>query len=715
MRKFLFFMAALFIFQTAQLYAIKSRKQTHESFQDFERGKAVNVSILKEGHLSPAPLTRSLLKSGDPFIWDVVRDSKGNLYVGTGNEGRVYRVSADGDSTLYFDAQELQIFALVIDQQDRLFAATSPEGKVYQLTGENESSLYFEPNEKYIWDMVTDDQDNLYVATGDSARIYKISSNGEATVYYTSDQTHVRCLNIGSDQTLYAGTSGSGYVIKFEKNQDAYVVFDTQMEEVHDIVTNGQEMYVAAFGEISRRAATMRKSTRNGRDEESDTESMEITLSPQSILPPAALVPAQTQTSLFRIDPLGQAVDIWTMGKESIQSLMVDEKGEIWVGAGENTGKLYQIDRDGELSLILTADESQITHIMASDQGTVYMATSNMARLYKVGPMLAKQAHFESESIDAGELSQWGNLAFSGKNTSNNAHFFTRSGNTEQPGKMWSDWQPVQKVQDVYRIQSPASRFLQWKCQFDIPDKGVPVISEVAVSYIQRNLPPQISTIIVHSPDQTYNLSDIVDQETAWAPVKQRGGLLHPKSLPSPMTKKGYRSVDWLFNDPNSDAIQFKIQYQFANTRDWHLLADHYPLNVYTWDSSQMPDGEYRLRITACDHLSNDPEQALTHSKVSDIFIIDNSGPALMNFDVSEEVVTFNLLDDWNSIENAAISYNSTGWMTIFPQDKIYDSKQEFFRVDIPDSLAGKVNFIAIKAKDEFGNINVVQKTAQGK
>jgi sugar lactone lactonase YvrE len=710
MRKFLcFILFGFFLFQTADVYAIKSRKQTHQSFQDFERGKTVNVSILKDGQLSPAPLTASLLESNDPFIWDAVRDDKGNLYVGTGNEGRVYRVSADGDSTLYFDAQELQIFALVIDPQDRLFAATSPDGKVYQLTGENESKIYFEPGQKYIWDMVTDDQGNLYVATGDSARIYRISNDGESRVYYASDQTHIRCLNMGSDQTLYAGTSGSGYVMRFDKNQDAFVVFDTQMEEVHDIVTYGREIYAAAFGEISRRAATIRKSSRDAREEDLDNESMEITLRPQSILPPAALVPAQTQTRLYRIDQLGQAVDIWSLGEESIQSLMVSEKGQIWVGAGENTGKLYRIDRDGELSLILTADESQITHLMSSDQGTIFMATSNMARLYKVGPMLAKQAEFESESIDAG------NLDYFGDNLENNIHFFTRSGNTEQPGKMWSGWTPVQKEKNVYRIKSPASRFLQWQCQFDTPENGIPAVNKVAVSYIQKNLPPQISTVVVHSPDQTYKLADIIDQETAWAPVKQRGGLVYPKSLPSPVTKEGYRSADWIFDDPNSDVIQFKIQYKLAATGSWNILADHFPLNVYTWDSSQMPDGEYQLRITASDHLSNHPDQALTRSKESDTFIIDNSGPSLLEFSVSGNVVTFSLLDDWNPIENANISYNSMGWKTIFPEDEIFDSKQEFFSVELPDSLVGKMNFIAIKTKDEFGNISVIQKTTRGK
>ncbi|NOY59504.1 MAG: hypothetical protein GXO75_11345, partial [Calditrichaeota bacterium] len=54
--------------------------------------------------------------------------------------------------------------------------------------------------------------------------------------------------------------------------------------------------------------------------------------------------------------------------------------------------------------------------------------------------------------------------------------------------------------------------------------------------------------------------------------------------------------------------------------------------SVYSWDSSNMADGKYEIKVTASDAPSNPAKFALTGEKQSDPFIVDNTGPETQNF-----------------------------------------------------------------------------------
>ncbi len=100
-----------------------------EGARDFLDGDTEGLSVDSEGHVRLAPASKPRFDPESPFVWTVVRDSKGVLYLGTGNEGRVYRVE-NGQGKVFFDAGELEVHALAVGPDGRLYAGTSPEGKV---------------------------------------------------------------------------------------------------------------------------------------------------------------------------------------------------------------------------------------------------------------------------------------------------------------------------------------------------------------------------------------------------------------------------------------------------------------------------------------------------------------------------------------------------------------------------------------------------------
>ena len=719
-----FFPLLIFLILFSNALATKPRIQTHSTFSQFQRGTLENISILYDGKLSLAPQKTLLMDTGDPFVWDIVIDKKGNIYLATGNDGRVYKISAKKDSSIFFDAPELEVYALALDNNDNLYAATSPNGKVYKVSPSGDSSVVFDPEDKYIWDLVINAQNELFVATGDKGAIYRVLPDGTSKVVFQSKQKHIRCLALAANGQLFAGSSGNGYVYKFIDDFQPFVLFDTQMEEVHSLtITPSGLVFAAAFGEPSVTVAalpakkTSKSSTSGVSQGQSGQKGDEVSLTPQSIIPESIARATKTKTSLFRIDKNGYAKDLWLDNDEYIQVLLFDQGNDILVGTG-NKGKLFKINSDGQTSLVLDAEESQITTLYRTSAGTVYIGTSNMGRCYQLSTKSAARGSFISETIDAGALSEWGVLNWEGTVKSGQIKFYTRSGNTERPSETWSTWKPVRKNSDqIYEILSPVARFIQWKCELQGANGEDEYVKKVSVSYLQNNLPPEVTAVVIHKPGDYYNVS-----ENSGSSITKQGqkksGLVYPQPLTKSEYKKGYRSVDWMFEDPNFDALRFDLYYRRVGSKRWKTFAKDLQSSVYSWDSAQMMDGEYEIKVVATDAPSNPASLALTGEKKSDPFIIDNTAPTIKDLRVrrngSNWVLSFVVQDEWSRISRLEYSLDADSWQILYPTDDICDSKVEHFEITIPGSRPVPIE-VAIKAFDEIENVTVTYKEIKGR
>ncbi|HEY7819601.1 MAG TPA: hypothetical protein VIG29_15380, partial [Vicinamibacteria bacterium] len=87
-----------------------------ESQADFLPGDAEGVSISSEGTISLAPAAQVLTEATDPYFWSLAVDGA-RMYLGSGNDGKVYRVEATGESRVLADTEELQVHALAVDRK----------------------------------------------------------------------------------------------------------------------------------------------------------------------------------------------------------------------------------------------------------------------------------------------------------------------------------------------------------------------------------------------------------------------------------------------------------------------------------------------------------------------------------------------------------------------------------------------------------------------
>ena len=133
--------------------AVVTEKVNHDTFAGFSPGEFNDVSLTSDGHLTLAPAMTNLASATDPIIWAAVQDENGNVFFGTGNQGKVYKLTPKGELSTFFAPNEVMVHALAIDRKGRLYAATSPNGRVYRLDAGGRAELFCSPGETYIWAM----------------------------------------------------------------------------------------------------------------------------------------------------------------------------------------------------------------------------------------------------------------------------------------------------------------------------------------------------------------------------------------------------------------------------------------------------------------------------------------------------------------------------------------------------------------------------------
>src|SRR5499425_3209644 len=224
---------------------------------EIEKGDARGVSIADNGALTLAPALIEVFDSKQAYIWSAAADKAGNIYLGTGHEGRVFKVDSSGKGTLLYKTSELEVMALVVDAQGNVYAGTAPDGKVYRIAPGGEAKVFFEPKTKYIWSLAFDTQGRLLVGTGDKGAIYRVNADGSGAPFVTTSQTNITALRVAPSGALIAGTDPGGLVLRISPEGKVFTLFDSSLREIRDLALGRHdEIFALALAESAGSGAT---------------------------------------------------------------------------------------------------------------------------------------------------------------------------------------------------------------------------------------------------------------------------------------------------------------------------------------------------------------------------------------------------------------------------------------------------------------------------
>jgi len=712
------------------------------SFEEFLQGTLLGVSLNKEGELLLAPETRVVFNPEEALALALATDKSGNLYIGTGHQGKVFRVDASQKASLLFTAREPDIFTLAVGPDGALYVGSSPEGKVYRVTADGKSQVFYDPRTKYIWALAFDAQGRLYVATGDKGLIMRVDSAGKGEVFFDSKQTHIMCLRFDRDGNLLAGSVPNGLVYRLTPQKKAFVIYQANLPEIHDLVTDSQgRIYAAALGgtggkgtpelfltptgpavpgAVTTVTVTASDEVRKGGPKAQNPPGGEAQAAPSFNRPspltsplPSLQIP-QGRGSLIEIFPDSSAETIWSSNNESIFGLAIRNNHVLF--STDSNGRIFDLDpsRDGErLTLLTETHESLATRLLlwGSD---LYIATSNIAKLVRVEEAPAREGGYESSVKDTKLNSRWGMLTWRGETpVTTSLEFYTRSGNSDRPDQTWSDWAgPLQNPQGD-AITSPPARYLQWKAVLHASGTENPRLDEVTISYLNQNLPPQIRSLNVSTSGErtspTGSPSSGMPPGTTLtvtgAPTAGFGPAIAPVSPgKSPVT------LSWQADDPNGDQLLYSLYVKGTDEQEWHLVKDKLRQTSYSLESNTLADGKYVARLVASDEESNPPGLARRSELLSAPFWIDNTPPEV---NVLRQTATpagvsirFKAVDSTSPLRAAEASTDGKEWRDVYADDGIVDSREETFTINLKKLEPGE-HVVLLRAYDTAGNVGV--------
>ncbi len=718
MKKILLPLFVLAVFVVVVLYGVVPQKWEIQNKDDFLKGKLEGVSVSYDGVVSLSPKEEKMDAPVEEFYLSLLITSRRELFLGTGHSGRIYRIGRDGETELYFQVPEMDVFCLAQDKGGNLYAGSSPNGKIYKITEKGKGSAFFDPREKYIWDLTFVDPGVLLAAVGESGGIYEINMEGQGVPVLRSEENHVLCVRVDTNKDLIAGTGGRGCVYRIRKGRKPSILFEAPYEEIRSVALDNEgNIYAAAGGKIT----SLVKVT--GLPETVRAESdISVTVTPPSVQTPEVLSLSQEQPgALFKISPGGIPKNIWRSDDELIYSLLWDEPEKmLYFGTGDK-GRVYSVDRNEKISLLIQKPSAQVYSLSSSNQ-KIYVLSNNPSDLSIIHSEQVLEGEYLSQVIDTQTVSSWGRMEWDADIPSGcNLQFQTRSGYSRRPGVTWSDWSPPYQKKEGERILSPKGRYLQVKVMFKTRSGRVsPILRRVSLFYLQTNLAPKISSLTL-LPVNTVYLKPPLQTEVVWGmdtdvSTEKARSEEEAKALtvPKKVEKKGFQTAVWEASDENGDSLQYTISIKEENEDRWRVLKENWIDTIYAFETLSFPDGVYVLKVEALDVPSNPSGTELKTEKISRPLIIDNSLPVIKDFKASKErnklVITFVAEDSMSPIQEVKFLIRPDEWKSIFPQDGICDSKKESFNISV-DLSSRSDNMITVKVQDRHGNIGVHRQT----
>ncbi len=683
--------------------AVKTSLWEQQHHADFESGKPKNLSLTSTGDVMLSLKIDDFTKMKETQVWALAEDSAGNLYAGTGNEGKIYKISAGADTAeLYYNSPEVTIYSLAIGPDDALYAGTGPDGLIYKITdATTPPTTLLNEGDKYVWALQFDDAGNLYAATGTDGKIYKITPEGESSVLFDAEEKNIMTLLL-HENNFYAGSGDNGIIYHIMDDGTAKVIYQAKEKEIRALKMDSEgNLYTAAVTSQPAEPSRGRRGASNGPP------------TPSGPPPPGGGPPQENKSNIYKIRPDGTAVSIWNSPEPLILAIVLESESQILVGTG-NEGKIYQVNpMTGDSTAIgkCSADQIVAIHQQEVDGKTkTLLATGNPGKLFTLTTDYVEDGTLESKVHDAKSLSRWGKLSWEGEMEEGTAiAFSTRTGNTKKPDDTWNDWSEELTIAEGSQVPNGEAQYIQWRAKFTTSDTAkTPVLKKVTLASVQANVEPRFTSINVDDGSSSGNQETRRRSGGNLPPPGARGGSGGGSSSGSDAPSKTWK-VSWEVEDANADTLQYTLYYKAISEENWRLLKKELTKAEFEWDITTVADGRYQVKVVATDKLSNPVGWAKSADKMSMPFDVDNTQPAVGDIQVTPNgngtyKIACEVTDMATPIQKAVYKIdNDENWKAIFPDDGIFDSKKEQLLLET-DELPEGAHSITIRVTDRAQN-----------
>jgi hypothetical protein len=361
-----------------------------------------------------------------------------------------------------------------------------------------------------------------------------------------------------------------------------------------------------------------------------------------------------------------------------------------------------------------------VLDLVIDPSGSVVVAQSHPGTLGLLDEKAAERRDAVSPPLDAGRPVHWGRLAWSGHGFDADPRWSVRGGNRAQPDDSWTDWSDEWTDTDRALELGPC-RFIQWRVRFP-GDRSDGRVTAVTVSAWKDNQPPVIEYFAEERLQQMNfgpmgGRSDNVTQTfRSGLQAEFSRGSVDDRLVGPDRTVVGrtVRLFTWSGSDPDGDRLSWDLEYRAAGSAAWRSIVADSPEMLGSWDTSEVSDGSYDLRLTANDDRDNPEAVAAASSRSLGPVVVDNTAPRFTRteFTPAEGGMRVRL-----KVEDAA---SPLAWAVVVlpdgtrerldPVDRICDSRSEEWDVLVAWPREGRATgprpwTFTVEVRDLGGNL----------
>ncbi len=658
--------AAATVTVTVCAHATATRTFVLDTLDKLSGGELEGVAVSSDGSVRAGLRLGSIPISEPTAAFAVTRLADGTSLVGTSPQGKIYRIAGD-TVTQYADTGALAVTSIVQTANGNVYAATIPDGKVFRVFP-GRAEVFSTLAASHVWALVADKKSaGLFAAAGPDARIFRIEPSGANSVYFRSSESHFVSLAVGEAGELYAGSSGKGEIFKITGPGRASVLFDLPGDEVKAIACSRGSVWAIS----------------NEYGEPPDLPKRPASTAHTPSGPGQAPRPKAGKGQLTRFDRQGRPERMMKHDDTHYMSLTLDDEGVPYVGTGLE-GRVYSVNDAHVVTLMADTDQRQVGAISLS-RGGGWVVSSDPVVAHRVLGQGGRQSVWTSKALDASLLSTFGTLSW---RASGPLEFSTRTGNTAAPDETWSAWSRATPTQAV--IGSPHGRFVQVRASWARDPSAV--LYSVEIPFLTENVRPVVTE---------------VSALTKTAQTKEPVATL-PAATSDVPKHESVVKVTWKVENPDNDALRYRIVFRREGQGPWRdaLKADEiHTKTELDWETANLPEGKYRLRVEASDEQVNPPDQVRRHALESETVLVDNTPPRIETLELAGRRLRAHVVDGVSAVTRVDVAFDGkVEWHPLGASDGLFDTPDERIDTDLGTLLPSGSHIVIVRAIDAAGN-----------
>ena len=412
-----------------------------------------------------------------------------------------------------------------------------------------------------------------------------------------TDESNLVSLLADGRGGVFAGGDSKGRVLHARRDGSVRTVFDAGEDEIRALALGRDgALYAAALS-----SPGSREDDKDGEPKPAATRARRRT---QRALPDRA--------RLLGDLVVGLAPAAWSSPSPRAAGAPGPAAGGILAATG-NRAALYRVERAGGATQLLAVPQGQVTALAALPGGALAAATSNPATLWLVGPGQAERGELLSMPLDARRIARFGRVLWQGEGRGQprRARHAQR-----QHGRARHDLEPVGRRSRGDgaggAIASPPARYLQWRLGpvgragehrlgRDVVARAEPAAAGGgrAGGAAGAGLPRGRAAAAPRA-------GHAVPAGRAARRVQRAVGHdAATDARPAASGRAGCAPCSGGRAIPTATPCASACRCATSRRADWIELAKDLEQPNWTWDTSALPDGRYRLRVTAGDEAGN--------------------------------------------------------------------------------------------------------------